>query len=316
MNIALILLNILGCIIYATLLNAVPLLYAGIGSCISESAGVVNIGIEGMMTIGAFVGCTVAYFTNNPWLGFIYAGCAGMVLALLHAIASIFFKADQTISGTAINMLGTGIAVMTSYAIFGAVDSMPLSMEQKIPILFHDCFDVTDMVQWFLFNVFATYATTYLVFILVIVVSFVFYKTRFGMHLRACGEHPKACETLGINVIAVRMICVLLSGFFAGLGGATITLAVTNQFTIVSVVGQGFIAMSAVIFGKYRPKGVLIGCLLFGFCCGMKLLLNGVNVSPHLLSMFPYVITIIVLMFSSKNAYAPKASGKPYARGE
>lgn len=309
-------LSFFGFVIFATLLYSTPLIFAALGSCISESSGIINIGIEGMMTIGAFVGCSVAYFTGNPWIAFFSSGVAGMLLSFFHAIASIKFNADQTISGTAINMIGAGAAIMCSYAIFGATDSIPISLDEKIPILFQDLFVEDNLISAFCKDVFKTYATNYIALILAIVISFVFYKTKFGLHLRACGEHPKACETLGINVIRVRFICVLLSGFLAGLGGGCLTLAVTNQFRPTSVVGQGFIAIAAVIFGKYNPIGVLLGCLLFGFFNGMKVIFVNYNISPDFLSMIPYLITILILMLFVKNQSVPNASGKPYVRGE
>ena len=166
-------------------------------------------------------------------------------------------------------------------------------------------------------NVFANYASTYLVFAAVIIVWFVFYKTRFGLRLRACGEHPQACETLGINVIKTRFLCVCMSGFLAGLGGACVTMTISTQFRPISIVGQGFIAIAAVIFGKFRPQGALLGCLLFGFCSGLKVVLGGSSVvSMHLISMIPYVITVIVLVLFVGRSRVPAANGKPYIRSK
>ena len=166
-------------------------------------------------------------------------------------------------------------------------------------------------------NVFATYVSTYLVFILTLVVWFVFYKTRFGLRLRACGEHPQACETLGINVLSMRFLCVVISGFFSGLGGACVTMAISTQFRPISIVGQGFIAIAAVIFGKFRPQGALLGCLLFGFCSGLKVVLgasSGVNM--QLLSMIPYVVTVLILVLFVGKSHVPSANGKPYIKAK
>ena len=164
-------------------------------------------------------------------------------------------------------------------------------------------------------NVFATYTSTYLVFLAVIIVWFVFYKTRFGLRLRACGEHPEACETLGINVLAMRFKCVCLSGFLSGLGGACVTMTISNQFRPISIVGQGFIAIAAVIFGKFRPHGALVGCLLFGFCSGLKTVLGGSSgIDTQLISMIPYVVTVIVLILFVGRSRVPSASGKPYIK--
>ena len=308
--------NSLGIILYATLVYTPPLLYAALGSCFSEVSGVVNIGIEGMMTVGAFTGATVAFFSGNPWIGFICAGLAGALFGMLHAIATVKLGADQTIAGTAINMLGPGVAIMTAMVLFNSTDTQPL-LNAKIPRLFTTVFDKTTVLGRFLDNVFAQYASTYLVFIAVIVVWFIFYKTRFGLRLRACGEHPKACETLGINVIRTRFLCVCISGMLAGLGGACVTMAISNQFRPISIVGQGFIAIAAVIFGKFKPQGALIGCLLFGFCSGLKVVLgdsSGVNM--QLLSMIPYAVTVIVLVLFVGKSHVPTANGKPYVKAK
>lgn len=309
--------NEFGIILYATLIYTPPLLYAALGSCFSEVSGVINIGIEGMMTVGAFTGTVVAYFTGSPLIGFLCAGFAGMLFGALHALATVKLGADQTIAGTAINMLGPGIVIMIAKVLFNSTDTVPLTPEQKIPTLFKGLFDTSTVFGRFLDNVFATYASTYLVFILVIVVWFIFYKTRFGLRMRACGEHPLACETLGVNVISMRFLCVSISGFLSGLGGACVTMATSNQFRPISIVGQGFIAIAAVIFGKFRPQGALIGCLLFGFCSGLKVVLGGSSgVNMHLISMIPYVVTVIVLILFVGKSRVPAANGKPYIKSK
>ncbi|MBR1821705.1 MAG: ABC transporter permease [Clostridia bacterium] len=311
------LINSLGIILYATLLYTPPLLYAALGSCFSEVSGVVNIGIEGMMTAGAFTGTVVAYFTGSPLIGFICGGLAGALFGALHALATVRLGADQTIAGTAINMLGPGIVIMIARVMFNSTDTEPLTAAQKIPKLFSGVFDTSTVWGRFLDNVFATYASTYLVFAAVIVVWFVFYKTRFGLRLRACGEHPQACENLGINVLAMRFLCVCISGFLAGLGGACVTMAISVQFRPISIVGQGFIAIAAVIFGKFRPQGALLGCLLFGLCSGLKVVLGGSSgVNMQLLSMIPYVVTVIVLILFVGKSHVPSANGKPYIKSK
>lgn len=307
----------LSVIVYATLLYTPPLLFAALGSCFSEVSGVVNIGIEGMMTAGAFTGCVTAYFTGNPWIGFICGGLAGMLFGFLHAIATVKLGADQTISGTAINMLAPGVVIMIGKALFDSTDTPNLRPESKIPLLFNDFFDTTTTSGMILKNILTNYATTYLVFIAVLIVWFVFYKTRFGLRLRACGEHPQACETLGINVIAMRILCVSISGFLAGLGGASVTMAASNQFRPISIVGQGFIAIAAVIFGKFKPHGAMLGCMLFGFCTGLKVVIGSDSpVSPQIISMIPYVVTVIVLILFVGKSHVPAANGKPYIKAK
>ena len=311
------LLNTIGIMLYATLIYMTPLLYASLGSCFSEVSGVINIGIEGMMTAGAFTGTVVAYFTGNPWIGFLCGGLAGAFFGMLHAIATVNLGADQTIAGTAINMLGPGIVIMIAKVMFNSTDTIPLVASMKIPRLFRGVFDTSTVFGRFMDNVFANYAATYLVFIAALVVWFVFYKTRFGLRLRACGEHPQACETLGIDVLKMRFTCVCISGFLSGLGGAFVTMAISNQFRPISIVGQGFIAIAAVIFGKFRPHGALLGCLLFGFCSGLKVVLGGSSgIDMQLISMIPYVVTIIVLVLFVGKARVPSANGRPFVRAK
>ena len=304
----------LGLLINATLIATPPLLYAALGSCFSERSDVVNIGIEGMMSIGAFVGAVVALATGRPWFSFFCGGLAGAAFGLIHAIACVTYGADQTISGTAINFLAPGLAVFLCKAMFdNASDTPPLDTASKLPKLFDGVFPAGS----FMANVFSTYAAAYLSFVVVAIVWFVFYKTRFGLRLRAVGEHPKACDTLGINVFRIRYICVILSGFLAGLGGAYVTLATVNQFRPVVIVGQGFIAIAAVIFGKFTPQGAMKACLLFGLCSGVKVLASAGNkVSPNLISMIPYVVTIIVLVLFVGHGRVPAANGKPYVKSK
>lgn len=321
------LLKTLGIVLNATLMYTPPLLFAALGSCCSEKSGVINIGIEGMMTIGAFTGAAVGYFSGDPWLAFLCAGLAGMVFALIHGFACITCKADQTISGTAINFLASGIAVYVCRLLFaGNTETHPVP--NKLPRIFNGLFEWCNANlggKWgeafakngFLDNVFNTYASAYIAFILVLVIWFVFYKTRFGLRLRAVGEHPQAADTLGVNVSLVRYICVALSGFLAGLGGASITLATVSAYRPSIVIGQGFIAIAAVIFGKFKPQGAMLGCILFGFCNGLKVVVgsNG-SIPVNIISMIPYVVTIIALILFVGKAHVPAANGKPYIKSK
>ena len=310
--------NDLGIILYATLLYTPPLLFAAMGSCFSELSGIVNIGIEGMMTIGAFTSATVAYYTGNPWIGFLAGGLAGLAFGALHALATVNLGADQTISGTAINFLAPGVAILMAKALFNSSDTVPLDPTAKIPLLFSDVFTSGTVWSNFLKNIFNTYASTYLVFIVLVVVWFIFYKTRYGLRLRACGEHPATCATLGISVTRTRFSAVCISGFLSGLGGACVTMATMNQFRPTSIVGQGFIAIAAVIFGKFRPQGAMIACLLFGMCSGLKVVVGTSNaaVSAQLISMIPYVVTVIVLILFVGKSRVPAANGKPYIQAK
>lgn len=304
----------LGLLINAMLIATPPLLLAGLGSCFSERSGVINIGIEGMMTLGAFVGAAVAYFTGNGWIGFLAGGLAGALLGVIHAVVCISLHADQTIAGTAINFIGPGFAIFLCKAIFAnSSDTPALDTASKLPKMFVGRFPAGS----FGYNVISTYPVAYLSFAVVALLWFVFFRTRFGMRLRAAGEHPEACETLGINVYRVRYACVILSGFLSGLGGAFVTLATVSQFRPAVIVGQGFIAIAAVIFGKFTPQGTLVGCLIFGLCNGLKALLGGSNaISPDLLSMIPYIVTLLTLIFFVGAGHVPVANGKVFVRSK
>lgn len=304
----------LGLLINATLVATPPLLLAGLGSCFSERSGVVNIGIEGMMTIGAFTGACVALFTGNGWFAFFCGGLAGALFGVLHALACIQFHADQTVAGTAINFLGPGLAIFLCKAMFeNSSDTPAIELTSKLPKMFNGVFPAGS----FGYNVLGVYSVSYLVFVVAAICWIVFFKTKFGTYLRACGEHPEACESIGINVYAIRYACVILSGFMAGLGGAFVTLATVSQFRPSVIVGQGFIAIAAVIFGKFNPKGVTFACILFGFCSGVKSLVSAMNIiSPNLISMIPYFVTIAALLLFVGKGVAPAANGKPYYKSK
>lgn len=303
----------LGLLINATLVATPPLLLAAIGSCFSERSGVVNLGIEGMMTIGAFAGAAMGLVVGNGWVAWICGGLAGALMATVHAVVCIQYHADQTIAGTAMNFVGPGLALFLSKAIFGSSDTPPLDATQKLPKMFEGVFRAGSFGG----NVLNVYSVAYLVLVFALIAWFVFYKTKFGTHLRAVGEHPAACETLGINVYVVRYICVILSGFMAGLGGAFVTLATINQFRPSVIVGQGFIAIAAVIFGKFSPGGALKACLLFGFCSGVKSIISMSNViSPNLISMIPYLVTLAALILFVGKGHTPAANGKIYVKSK
>ena len=304
----------LGLLINATLVATPPLLLAGIGSCFSERSGVVNLGIEGMMTMGAFTGAAVAYFTHNGWLAFLCGGLVGALFGLLHAVVCIHGHADQTIAGTAINFLGPGLAIFLCKAIFdNSSDSPALDPTWKLPKFFDGVFTAGS----FGYNALNNCVMSYIVFLLAFLAWVVFFKTKFGTYLRACGEHPEACESIGIDVYKIRYISVVVSGFMAGLGGAFVTLCTVSQFRPAVIVGQGFIAIAAVIFGKFNPKGTTFACLLFGFCSGVKSLISSTNtISPNLISMIPYIVTILALIFFVGKGSAPAANGKPYYKAK
>ena len=286
-------------IITIMLMYSAPLVFTAMGGVLSERSGVVNIGLEGMMTIGAAVGVIVAYNTGNPWVGFLCAGLAGGIMGLMHAIACVSFRADQTISGIAINLLGPGIALFIVSLAFEGATNTP-SIPRKLPKVLGN-YDIT----------------IFIALVIAILVWFVMYQTKWGLRIRAVGEHPAAADTLGVNVYMIRYICVTLSGVLAGLGGASVTLAIISNFTPTAISGQGFIALAAVIFGKWKPHGVYGACILFGLAQALTVVLggDGFAVPSQILAMLPYVLTLVVLVLFVGHSSAPKANGEPYVKG-
>lgn len=297
-----------------TLMYSAPLIFAALGGVITQRAGVDNIGIEGMMTLGAFVAATVGYFTENPWLGLLAGGLAGGALALLHAVAAIQLRASQTVSGIAMNFIGPGLALFLCRQIFsGGAQTIPAP--NKLPKLF-DVLGV-QVANNATLNSINIDITAILAFIMAGLMWFFLYKTKWGMRVIACGEHPAAADSLGVNVYAVRYVCAVLSGVFAGFGGGAMTLAVVSSFAPAVISGQGFIALAAVIFGKWTPNGAAGACVLFGFAQALVIMLSGSDFIPsQILAMFPYILTLIVLALFVGRSEAPKANGKPYLKGE
>jgi simple sugar transport system permease protein len=293
-----------------TLMYSTPLVFGALGGVISERSGVTNIGIDGMMNVGAFAGVAGSYVSGNPWVGLLCAGIAGGLAALLHAFASVTFAADQTISGVAINLLAPGIALFACRRMFDGAAMSPIVT--TLPKLIDP-----SVLQGTPLENMNLDVTVLLGLIAVVVMWFMLYRTKWGLQIRSVGEHPEAAETLGISVYRTRYACVILSGVLAGFGGASMTLAIISQYTQTAICGQGFIALAAVIFGKWTPHGAYLACLLFGFTQALSIMLGGgaVPVPSQILAMLPYAMTIIVLILFVGRSVAPKADGVPYVKG-
>jgi general nucleoside transport system permease protein len=294
----------------------IPLLAAALGGFFSERGGVVNIGLEGLMVIGNFV-CAVTIAKLQPsmgqwaiWLGLAMAMAAGLVFSILHAFASISLCANQVISGTAINMVATALTVFLARTITGSgnvritLGFVPFDVPvlSKVPV-----------IGPLLFT--KTYATTWLLLVILALSWFVVYKTRFGLRLRACGEHPQTADAAGINVYRMRYAGVLISGALAGLSGGAILVTFSGEFN-GTVAGLGFLALAALIFGNWKPLGILGATFFFGFAAtlaNVSQVVPAVSKIPGLvLKAFPYVVTILALVFFSKTTQAPKADGEIY----
>jgi simple sugar transport system permease protein len=303
-------LNLVG-VLRSTLLLSVPIILGAFSGVLSESAGVVNIGIEGMMLMGAMMGALVGSVTKSPWLGLLASIASCELLALVHGVLSIRYKVNQIISGTVINIFGTGITTYLSEKILQPFQNLnqppmftrvPVPALANIPILGPVAFNQ---------NIFV-----YALFILLVVLQIALFSTRWGLRMRSVGEHPKAADTLGINVFRTRYMAILLSGAMAGLAGAYFTLGSVGRFDEVMTSGKGFIGLAAMIFGNWTPVGSFFAGLLFGFAdtLGSKLQILGSLVPPQIMAMLPYIATMIALAGVVGRGHAPAADGVPYEK--
>ena len=286
---------------------AAPILIIATGGMICERSGVTNVGLDGLMSIGACTAAIVHQLLEAAGVGrisltvaLLAAALVSMLISVLHAIASVDLKSDQTISGTGINLLATGITVFVCQRIYGTDRSTEFKMGM-----------VKDGIGF--------YPTLYIAIVVVVLAWFILYKTPFGMHLRACGEHPAAADSVGINVRRIRYIGVLSSGFLGGLAGGCAVLTQTIQYTNTFVNGRGFIALAAVAFGRWTPLGVTGASVLFGASLALSTISSmtpALKVIPsQVFNIVTYLVTLIALIAFSGRDYAPKAVGIPYEKG-
>lgn len=300
-------------ILASTLRSATPLVLAALGGVFTERSGVINIALDGIMLMGAFAAVLVAYFTGSPWLGVLGAIAAGVAISAVHAVVSIEFKANQVVSGVALNLLSTGVTTFLLVVIWGTAGHTP--PVPRVPEL---------ILPWLRFipllgPVLAEQTPfTWLALLLVPLCNWVLFATPFGLRLRAVGEFPKAADTSGVAVAPLRYVGVLLSGVLAGLGGACLSVGLLNSFQQNMTAGAGFIALAAMIFGNWRPWGALGACLLFGLAQAANNFLQalGISVAPQLLLIAPYVLTMLALAGLVGRVEAPAASGVPYEKGQ
>ena len=307
------LLSLAPSILASALRTATPIALAAYSGVLAERAGVVNIAIEGMMLMAAMVGDLAMLYTGSIWVG-IFAGLlAAGVLALLHGALSITFKTDQIISGTAINIFSMGVTGF-AYKRFLATPELsrpsPSTLQPiEIPLL-KDIPVLGDVL-------FRNRPIVYLMLILTFVIWYALFKTPWGLRVRAVGEHPKAADTMGINVYRTRYIAVFLSGLLAGLAGLWFSLEQVGHFDMLMTNGKGFIGLAAMIFGKWNPLGALAAALIFGLpeAVQINLAMSLPNVPYQFMSMIPYILTIIVLTGVVGRAVSPAADGTPYNKG-
>lgn len=303
-------LNLAGMLSSAVQLS-VPITMGAFSGILCERAGVINIAIEGMMLMSAMVGALMGSITHNAWLGLLFAVSSSVLLATLHAVLSIKYKINQIISGTVINMFSTG---MTSFL---SQKFLQTHQELNNPAMFTRV-EIPGLANIPLLGpiFFNTNFFVYLMFGLLIILQVALFSTRWGLRVRSVGEHPKAADTLGINVIKTRYMAVLLGGVVAGLAGAFFTLGSVGRFDEIMTAGKGFIGLAAMIFGNYTPVGALGAGILFGFAdsLGSKLSLLGSLIPSTLMSTAPYLITMIVLAGFVGKGHVPAADGEAYTK--
>ena len=314
--------NIIYFLIQQTMFFSIPLLIVALGGMFSERSGVINIALEGIMVMGAFISIGFINVFQDRLSGqglfllaFLVAAVAGALFSLLHAFASVNLKADQTISGTALNMFAPAFALFMARMVQGK-SQVPFTDTfhiEKVPVLG----DIPVFGPMFFQN---CYLSTYIGILIFIAASVLISRTRFGLRLRACGEHPQAADSVGINVYKIRYAGVLISGVLAGVGGLIFVIPTSTNFN-ASVAGYGFLALAVLIFGQWRTKGILGAAFFFGILKTLASTYSGIPVIKDLpipneiYKMLPYVVTLIVLAFSSGKSKAPKAEGIPYDKG-
>jgi ABC-type uncharacterized transport system permease subunit len=272
---------------------AVPLVFAAIGGMFSERSGVVNIALEGKMVVGAFVAAVIAFYSGSPWAGFFAGGLAGAVVGMIYALSVIEFRANQIVSGTGINLLALGIAPFVCKILFDVTGSTP----------------TLDIAQRF------SYEPLVVALVATFAVTFWLYRTVGGLRLQIAGEHPEALAAAGGNVILTRWIAVTMAGFMAGLGGACLSIFLSSSYSRNMTAGRGFIALAALILGKWRPVQTVLACLLFGFTDAIQIRLQGVEIAGfgkvpvQFIQILPYVATLILLTGVIGKSRAPKALG-------
>lgn len=297
-------------ILYSGIRLATPYLYAGIGETIAQTSGVYNLGVDGIMLMGAFTGFYVGMNTHSLMLGLLAAALAGLLMGLLMAFVSVTLKAEQGISGIGLQLFGLGLSTLLFKLTMGGVMSIDGFPPVKIPLL-----GDLPYIGEALFN---HNMLVYCAFLLVPVASFILNKTTFGLQIRAVGQNPQAADSLGVNVARTRYITVSLGGLLSGIAGASLSIALINLFQENMTNGMGFIAVALVYFGSWKPGGVLVGALIFSFVNAFQvwLQIKAINIPSDFAVMLPYVLTIVALVFAVRRAAQPAALSKPFERGE
>lgn len=312
--------TILQLVISSTLVYSAPLIFTALGGTFSERAGVVNVGLEGTMIMGAFAGVVFnltfagQFGGLTPWLGLLAGAVIGFIFSLLHAVATVTLRADHIVSGTVMNLMAPALGVYLIKLMYGKGQTSMIAENfgywnvpvlSKIPVIGTIFFTKTSSTAW-------------VAIIIAFVASWVLFKTRFGLRLRSVGENPQAADTLGLNVYALRYTGVLISGVLGGIGGALFAQSIAGNFSASTIVGQGFMSMAAMIFGRWNPVGAMAAALFFGFSQSMAIVgaqLPVLNQVPSVyLQVAPYVFTVLILVVFFAKSKAPAADGVNYIK--
>lgn len=297
-------------ILYSGIRLATPYLYAALGETLGQTSGVLNLGVEGIMLMGAYSGFYVGIQTGNLWLGLLAAAAVGALLGLVMAVISVTLRAEQGISGIGMALFGLGLSSLLFKKTLGSVESIRGFQPIKIPVL-GDIPFIGDVL--FNHNI-----MVYGAFLLVPVMTWVIDRTTFGLKVRAAGQNPQAADTLGVNINRLRYITIITGGVMAGIAGASLSIALINLFQENMTNGIGFIAVALVYFGGWRPVGVLAGALLFSLVSALQLWIQvkGIALPSDIAVMMPYILTILALAFAMRRIQQPAALTKPFERGE
>ena len=297
---------------HASLQYAALLLLPALGGVISERSGVVNIAMEGMMLTGAFFAVAVDLAVHNVWIAVLGAMLAGGLMALIHAVVSIRYRADQIVSGVAINIFAAGITVFLVNRIYGLADVGQVPSSDALPNWYIPILgDIPFLGRVF----FQQNIMVYVALVLLVAIQIFLFRTRLGLRIRSVGEHPQAADTAGINVYTLRYGAVVTSGLLSGLAGAFLSIGIANTFVPGMTDGRGYIALAAMIFGQWTPIGAFVATLIFGFGQAIYDANSSIHVSQYLLSMTPYILTLVVLTAVVRRSSPPAADGIPYVPG-
>ena len=305
-------LNLIGGYLASDIRMAAPILLAGLGLLLINWSGLLNIGAEGTMLIATLVAVAGSYYTGSVWIGLLMAMASGALVGLLFAFLTVTLRANQTVTGAAINILGSGLSATLNRVIFGVnttiakidtFQNLAIPGLSKIPVIGTALFNQMPIV--------------YIAFLMVPLISYYLFRTQSGLNLRAVGENPRVADTLGINVYRTQYMAAIVGSAIIAMGGAFLSTGLLNFFTEEMVSGRGFIALAAVIFGKYKPTGIMVAALIFmaGNVVSNILQVAGAAIPYTFLTMIPYILTIIALAVFASRAVAPASLGKPYKRG-